>query len=184
MIRPVAVIFIAALVAGCGKSYDPAEHLTVKEQDEVMSKVIRYISKPPEGISFEERFYNAYNEYYAEQQARHRLDAWYSDGTVDYFLISRAAPSMVEKRVAIGGKLQLDQEGNVSSYEEVFRTWKMIPDSLNRKGVFLFDKMVKSESLEPYLTKNSMPEEYIEFPDDNTYFDKEARVWKTKVGGQ
>ncbi len=169
-----------ALVVGCNKSYDPDNHLTVQEQDEMMSKVIRYISKAPEGISFKERFYKAYDEYYTEQQGRHRLDAWYTHNGVHYFLISRQAPSLTDKRVATGGKLRVGANGSVLEYEEVFRTWKMIPDSLNKKGVFLFDKMVKSESLEPYLTKNSMPQEYIEFPDDNTFFDSEARAWKTR----
>lgn len=181
MMKRIVVMFVAtALLASCGSSYDPDDHLTVQEQDKMMSLVIRYISKAPDGITFEERFYKAYDEYYAEQQARHRLDAWYTNGDEHFFLVSRQAPSLVEKRVATGGKLRIGADGNLAEYEEVFRTWKMIPDSLNTRSVFLFDKMVKSESLEPYLTKNSMPVEYIEFPDDNTFFDRDARVWKTR----
>jgi len=65
-------------------------------------------------------------------------------------------------------------------YEEVFRTWKLIPDTLKRRSYMLFDKMVAGESLDKFRTKYTAPEEYIEFPDDNTWFDVNAREWKVK----
>jgi hypothetical protein len=40
--------------------------------------------------------------------------------------------------------------------------------------------MVKSETLEKYRTKWTFPDEYIEFPDDVNYYDKDAREWKLK----
>lgn len=56
-------------------------------------------------------------------------------------------------------------------------------DTLIRRGGLLFDKMVKGESLEPYVTKNSNGVEFIEFPDDNVYYDKKMRKWKSKQFG-
>ncbi|MCU0368627.1 MAG: hypothetical protein MUF39_07330, partial [Cyclobacteriaceae bacterium] len=61
-----------------------------------------------------------------------------------------------------------------------FRTWKMVPDTLAKREMILFDKFVKGESLTPYETHNSPDIEFIEFPDEQTYFDKEAKQWKTK----
>lgn len=145
-----------------------------------MWKIIRYIGRAPENLTLPERFYKGYDDHYKEQMSIHRLDAYYIDGHTHFFLISRKAPSLVDKRVATGGKMTLNDKGELTDYEEVFRTWKMTDSLQIKKSIFLFDKMVKGENLDPYLTKNSTPEEYIEFPDDYTYFDKVDRIWKKK----
>lgn len=182
--------FSSALLVGCltlvlfacSKGYDPNEWLTPQEQYDKVWKVIRYVGRAPENLTMPERFYKGYDDHYKEQMTAHRLDAYYIDGNTHYFLLSRRAPSLVEKRVATGGKMVLDDKGEVTEYEEVFRTWKQVDSVQIKKSIFLFDRMVKGETLEPYLSKNSTPEEYIEFPDDYTYFDKEERVWKKKPG--
>lgn len=141
---------------------------------------MRYIAKPPEGLTKLERFYKGYDPYYREQQSRHRMDGYYIDGETHYFVISRPAPSIHEKRVATGGRMKFDKEYNLIEYEEVFRTWKMKDADLKKKSLMLFDLMVKGESLEKYQTKYTTPEEYIEFPDDVNYYDKTEREWKQK----
>lgn len=179
------VIFLALVVtASCHESrnYNPSANLTVPKQDEVLWKVIRYMARPPEGIGMEERISSSHDAHYREQQSLHRLDAYYiDDDSTHYFLVSRIAPSLTEKRVAIGGMLHLDKKGNLSDYEEVFRTWKMPPDTLAKRSIFLFDKMVNHENLESYYTSNSGNTDYIEFPDDRTYYDKSSRMWRTKL---
>ena len=177
-----ALLFVMILLLlGCSKGYNPEDHLSVQEQYDQVWKIIRYLARAPENVSGPERFYRGYDPYYQEQASLHRLDAYFIDteGT-HFFLISRRAPSLQEKRVATGGKLRQDDAGNLTYYEEVFRTWKMPDSTLAYKSVMLFDKMVNNESLEPYLTKNSWPEEYIEFPDERTFYDVEARTWKGK----
>ncbi len=62
----------------------------------------------------------------------------------------------------------------------VSRIAPMEPDSLVKRSVFLFDKMVKGEDLEPFYSSRSGNTDYIEFPDDRTYFDTEQRIWRTK----
>lgn len=171
------------LIAGaCStkNNYQVSAHLTPQEQDEMMWKIIRYIGRAPEGLTFEERFYAPYDSVYQEQAKLHKFDAYYKKGDTHYFLVSRRAPSLVEKRVATGGRFVLNSDNKLIEYEEVFRTWKLVPDTLAKRELVLFDKFVRGESLEPYKTKNSNGIEYIEFPDDNTYFDKATRQWKTK----
>lgn len=160
-------------------NYEVSAHLTPQQQDEMMWKIIRYIGRAPEGLTFEERFYAPYDSFYREQAKLHKFDAWYTKGQTHYFLVSRRAPSLVEKRVATGGKFILI-ENKITEYEEVFRTWKLVPDTLAKREMILFDKFAKGESLEPYETRNSKGVEYIEFPDEYTYFDKATRQWKTK----
>lgn len=161
-------------------NYEVSAHLTPQQQDEMMWKIIRYIGRAPEGLTFEERFYAPYDSFYREQAKLHKFDAYYKEGNTHYFLVSRSAPSLVEKRVATGGKFILSTDNKITEYEEVFRTWKLVPDSLAKREMVLFDKFVRGESLQSYETKNSNGVEYIEFPDEYTYFDKASRQWKTK----
>jgi hypothetical protein len=74
----------------------------------------------------------------------------------------------------------VDENIRVTYYEEVFRTWKMAPDSLAKRGPLLFNKMVNGEDLVPYYSSRSGNTDYIEFPDDRTYFDTNQRIWRTK----
>jgi hypothetical protein len=173
-------IVLCAMAGACTKNkYQVDEHITPQQQDEMMWKIIHYLGRAPEGLSFEERFYAPYDSVYREQAKAHKFDAYCIKGRMHYFLVSRKAPSLVDKRVATGGKFILDNN-KISEYEEVFRTWKMVPDTLAKREMVLFDKMVKGEPLAPYETKNSNGVEYIEFPDERTYFDKGAKMWRTK----
>lgn len=145
-----------------------------------MWKIIRYVGRAPEGLTFEERFYKPYDSVYQEQAKQHKLDAYFIKGNTHYFLVSRRSPSLIDKRVASAGKFVLDDDNKITDYEEAFRTWKLVPDTLAKREMILFDAFVKGVSLAPYETKNSKGVEFIEFPDERTYFDKEFKQWKTK----
>jgi len=170
------------LVASCSfeKDYNPDKHLTVQQQDLLMERIIRYVGHAPNGITFAERFNKEFDEFYLDERRKHRLDALYDDGDSYYFLVSRGAPSLKIKRVAIGGKLQMDKDLRITYYEEIFRTWKMGPDTLIQRSLFLFDKMVSGEDLTTYYSSRSGNTDYIEFPDDRTYFDTQERIWRTR----
>jgi hypothetical protein len=178
LLKPLLFVII---VSSCNKKgYDPNEHLTLKQQDAVLWSLIRYVARQPEGLTFPERFYKGYDKYYREQQALHKLDAFYIKGDTCFFMVSRRAPSLVEKRVANAGKFVLTEKGELMYYKEVFRTFKMKPDELHKKSLFLFDRMVKNEDLSIFERSKSQ-EEYIEFPDERNYFDDKERVWKQKA---
>ncbi|NBP71274.1 MAG: hypothetical protein EBR30_13930 [Cytophagia bacterium] len=175
--------FIVLLFLSCSadRKYEVETHLDPLEREEQLWKIIRYIAKAPEGLLYEERFYPGYDSFYRHQLTRHRFEAYYIDkDRQHYFLVSRPAPSLVEKRVSTGGKMKFDEDGKLIEYEEVFRTWKMVPDTLKKRSMMLFDKMVKNEDLSPFYTKNSNGVDYIEFPDDINYYDKSGRRWRLK----
>jgi hypothetical protein len=176
-------IISIAVLASCSTSadkYNPDKNLSPQELDANLWSMIRYLGRSPEGITPPERFYPAYDSHYKEQKKFIRIDAWYKKNDTHYFLVSRIAPSVVEKRVATGGKVVFDDKGGIQEYEELFRTWKLVPDTLKKRSLFLFDKMVQGENLKPFETRYSNGIEYIEFPDDRTYFDKVERTWKVK----
>lgn len=177
------LFFVTLLLTGACRfehDYTPASHLSPERQDLLMGRIIRYMARTPDGVTPEDRLLREHDKHYDEQQRLHRLDALYTDDNTHYFLVSRIAPSLVEKRVAIGGKLTVDENFLISYYEEVFRTWKMVPDTLSRRSMFLFDKMVRGEDLLPYCSSHSGNTDYIEFPDERTYFDAERRIWRSK----
>lgn len=177
------VLFLLLLTAtACRfeKDYRPDSHMTAQQQDLFMNRVIRYMARTPDGVTPEDRLEARHDAHYAEQLRVHRLDALFAEDGEYYFLVSRPAPSLTEKRVAIAGKATVDENFRVTYYEEIFRTWKMEPDSLPRRASFLFDKMVRGEDLSPYYSSRSGNADYIEFPDDRTYFDTQRRIWRTR----
>lgn len=146
----------------------------------MLQSIIHYMGKAPENVSLAERFDTRHDEYYLDIASRHKFEHYYIDeNAIHYYLISRPAPSLYEKRVAIGGKLKLNEQHELVEYEEIFRTWKMKDEDLKVKGLLLFDWMVNQKDLSPYYRANSS-EEYIEFPDEHNYYDKTDRAWKVK----
>jgi hypothetical protein len=176
LIFTVAFVF---LQCSPGNKYDPDTSLSAAEKDKLKMTIIRYVARAPENVGPTEKFKTEYDAYYQERASLCFLEQFYQAGNTQYFLVTQPAPSLAEKRHATGGKLVLNDDGSVAEYEEVFRTWKMVPDTLKKRSYVLFDKMVKGESLEAFYTAR-MGDKYIEFPDDRTYYDKSAREWKTR----
>jgi hypothetical protein len=180
------ITLITCALAACKtkESYIPQDHLSPQQHDKVMSKIIRYVGRKPDKATDSSKFLPKHDEHYLKQVASHKLDLYFnSDGGDQFFLISRIAPSIHVKYVATGGRFKMNEKDSLIEYEEIFRTWKMPYDTLLNRAGLLFHKMVKGESLESYYTKNSGDVEYIEFPDDNVYYDKQARKWKSKQFG-
>jgi hypothetical protein len=178
--KPVIFLLFITLSACQQKDlYDPATYLTSSEKDKLIESVVRYISKPPQGVSDDAKFNASFNEYYMEKASKLKLERLYKKNETFYFLITQPAASVVEKRNATGGKLTVDRDGKIFSYEEIFRTWKMLPDTLQKRSSFLFEKMVSGEALNNYYPEIT-GDQYIEFPDERTYFNATERQWKTK----
>lgn len=161
--------------------YTPEKYLSSSEQIKVKEQIIQYLAKAPESVTTDSmRLDTVHTEYYAKQIKNHQLIAYYiSDKQEHFFLIARIAPSMEEKWVATGGMVRFGTNQEVLEYEEVFRTWKLPKDLMTERSKYLFDLMVKGENLTPYYAKTA-GFNYIEFPDDNVFFDKQSRTWKSK----
>ena len=179
----IILLGLAFLLLTCKnkQGYDPNKNLSAEDQKKFIQRIIRFAARTPESLGLGDKFDPRYDSFYLDQSSKHTMEAYIKKGEKEYFLLSRPAPSLFEKRVAIGGYVVVDKEGGVDDYEEVFRTWKMFPDTLRRRSLFLFEKMVDGESLKTWETVNSGGTEYIEFPDERTYFDKRSRSWKVKT---
>lgn len=163
--------------------YSPGRHLSKKDQIAFKERIIHYVAKAPRRVTGPEKFDPVYDEEYDRQVEGHDLIAYYIDQQKEhYFLIARIAPSIDEKWVATGGRMRYGANGEISEYEEVFRTWKLPREDLEVRGKYLFGLMVRGEDLTPYYTV-SAGFNYIEFPDEFVSYDKESRSWKSSRYG-
>ena len=160
--------------------YNPDNYLSPKQKDAIITTIVRYSAKKPANVSDKEVFNVKYDSFYLERASQMRFERYFPKDDYFYFLISQPAASLIEKRHATGGRFKLTDKGELAEYEEIFRTWKMVPDTLQLRSYLLFEKMVEGKPLEQYYTKNAKGVDYIEFPDDRTYYDVRERSWKVK----
>lgn len=157
-------------------------HLNTNEEvDDFKKLLIRDIGRLPKKANHNNKKESKFDEHYMELTNRHDLIFYYPSKASDtiYFAMSRIAPSLYEKKVAIGGKVILNEKKEITFLEETFRTFKMPVDELATKTEELFLKMVNHENLKSYEYKNSKPDEYIEFPDEFTSYNTKLRKWET-----
>ena len=172
---------VSCLIA-CGpkvEDFSAEKSLSKEAQDSLKFLISRYIGKLPGKADHATKFDPSFDAYYQNIATQH--DLWYYskvESTGDeYFLATRIAPSLYEKRVAIGGRLLRNDQDSILQYEELFRTYKMKIPELEEKAAMLFEKMIEKEDLSPFYFENSKGVEYIEFPNEEVKFDVKARRW-------
>jgi hypothetical protein len=182
MIKNIAYALLILIAVACSGG-----NTTVSNQIDTLSeqqirvfqeKLIRYIGKMPSQATVNTRFHSMFNEHYESLLQDHQMHAYYKNaGGKEYFLITRTAPSIKVKRVALGGFVVFDDKGEIKELAEIFRTWKKEPEELMPIAEMLFAKMVKGEDLSAYYPENSGDNEIIEFPNAETYYSIEKRTW-------
>lgn len=177
-------ILIFILLLSCNKEqpeFQVSNYLSLQEQNEILSKIVRYSEKPAPGADHTTKFNSEFSDYYDLALDENKFLAYYVDNdSTHYFLIARKARSVTPMKEGIAGKLKLDDKRNFAYYEEVFRTWKMPEDSLNHKGIELFRIMKEGGDLSKYGPKYKA-DRYIEFPDNRFHFDIKNRRWRDNL---
>lgn len=182
LLRTSLILLLSLLAAvACNKSAnDGLDHsLTEKESQQLLRKLIPYSAKLPEGLHYTTRFDSKLDPFYSKEVTRYKLEYYYLSTTdsFNYFLISRPASSLYEKRVGIAGKFKIDEKGAIINYEESFWTFKMKPGELEKKFSTLFRDYIEGKDLSKYQSQN-IKEEWIEFPDQNYFYDRKEQKWK------
>ena len=180
----IILIFIMAMISSCGNHFSQEKlavenSFNVEEAENFNYQIIRHMGKLPGKADHTTKFDEKFDDHYLKLAKAHSLELYYNDKKTgeEFFLITRIAPSIKLKKVAICGKLKKNDSGIITHYEEIFRTWKMEPNELKEKSYMLFLKVLKNETLTPYYPENSGEDEWIEFPNENVYFDIEKRLW-------
>jgi hypothetical protein len=159
-------------------NYEPSTYLTETESSELLKNLIPYSAKLPKGYDCTRKFDPALDSFYIQEIKKYKLEKYFftEKDSSHYFLISREAPSLYEKRIAIVGKYQKNKSGNIVNYEEAFWTFKMKLPELAQKGEILFHEYVLGNDLSKYLPGKS-DEEWIEFPDAHSQYNKTEQRW-------
>lgn len=175
--------FITLLAFSCqnNKAYQVDNQLSVEEQLNFKNAIIRYVAPVPKKATYETRFEERFDDFYEDQVEKHQFDFYFYDEKSgrQYFSLSRVAPSLYEKKVAVTGYVVLDDKNDILDYEEIYRTWKMKPEELSKKNLVLFETLVTGGDLSPYYIENN-EEEWIEFPDAKVAYDKVNRKWELR----
>lgn len=173
--------FLSIVFQACNNNVEienQVEKLSKQEVYDFKKSLIRYVAKLPTEISQKTKFESYFDDYYEEQIPKFDLEKYYKskDGK-EFFLFTRIAPSIKLKKVAIGGYVKFDENGEVLQLNEVFRTWKKEPEELSPVAYMLFEKMIAGKDLSMYYPENSGEEEIIEFPNSEVYYDTTNFYW-------
>lgn len=185
----ILLICFAFLLVNCNtKEKEPLviaseNYLNETEMDSFKSKIIRYVGRLPRRGDHTNKFENRFDDHYKELVSLHDLKYYYPDAAADsdttYFLLTRIAPSLYLKKVAIAGKIVVNDNNEISYFEETFRTFKMEEPILMEKSETMFTDLINKKDLSQYEFVNTIPEEYIEFPDEFTSYDSDIRQWSS-----
>lgn len=177
MIKYCWILLVFSFSSCMSRNYSP-DQLAAEQQEQTLYEMVRYFGKlPKKGADHENKFEEKFDPYYKLHAKEHQLIAYHkSSGGKEYLLLKKVAPSRFEKFFATGIEVIRDDKGDITFYNEVFRTWRLAEPEYSQKSNMLFDKMVKGEDLTPYYTHNTN-EEYIEFPDRTYAFDTKSRRW-------
>lgn len=180
-----SLLFVSLSFWACQNNrndYNPSTYLNNTEQDTFKYEIVRFADRLAKRAKEDNKFDPKFDEEYQRKASVMKLDKYYvheSDGYI-YFQVSRLAPSIHEKYVATGGRFKKNSEEQITEYEEIYRTWKMEKSELDKKTDLFFDYMVKGKDLSPYYTANIGDTEHIEFPDHQTFFNRELRRWEMR----
>ena len=127
-------IFYLLIIISCQKQIDinPQTYLNTNEIEQLKYQSARYYSQLNEKSNHENKFNQNFDEHYKKEAKKHQLLYYFKEKNTnyEYFALTRIAPSLKIKKVAIVGKL-LRKNNKIIEYEEKFRTWKMPENELN-----------------------------------------------------
>jgi hypothetical protein len=180
------ILVFSALVIGLSSCNQTTNYrieeaqLSQEKQTETIKGIIRYLGKMPDKATPSSRTSEIFDTHYEKELKKYKLTHYYLDkqNNRQYFVCIRRAPSIKEKFVATAGYFVLE-DNTIVDYEESFRTWKMEMDELLPKVDLLFGKYLKGYDLSMYYPENSGDEDYIEFPNSESFYVKEERAWKS-----
>ena len=145
----------------------------------LLKEMVHYTSKLAPEATQNTKFSPRFDWYYDRAVKECEIAYCHTMAAGEYdLLVIRDVPSVTPMKDAISIHAKVNAD-TISEYEEVFRIWKMPKDTLLKRGLFLFDRMVKREDLSLYYSKFQQ-DRFIEFPDDRFTFDKQTRKWRDR----
>ena len=177
-------IFIFSIIAliffSCGNNsaeYDPLNTFDASQRDSLLTDLITYIYVKPSGADQQTKFSSEFRQRYVEQLPkfkwlRHHLE----ESGEHYFYLIRPARNVHGHKRGVCGKFRLDEAGKIIDFEELFNTPMIPEEEAVKKGEEMFAWLVKKGDFKKYY----LNKEYIEFPDERSFYDKKLLEWSYK----
>lgn len=147
--------------------------LTASLQKELLTDLIVRIYKRPPGSSKETRFEDQFRNWYVDKLPQFDWMAHKYDNGTHFFLIKRPARNIHQHVRTVGGIFQLNENNEITYFQEVFNT-PMLPENEARvKGAIIFNNWMETGSIEKYYNQ----QEFIEFPNYRTYYNLNTMEW-------
>ena len=164
-------------LAACNTSdrYDMGTYYNAHEKDALLASIISYIYTAPDYTEMKDRFKPEHRNFYGELTSKFVIKKFYvaNDGT-HYFFLLRPAPRADENR-GVGGYFKRGKNFELTGFREVFVTPLLPTAEAEKRGSFLFEKMVEGKVAE-YLKMKS----YVQWPNELSKYDTTTYEWKLR----
>jgi len=160
--------------------YKPEKYWNTSQQDSLLFKLMRYITKPPKRVNPHDKFDPIYDSYYKDRVIAYQLDKYYisSQDNYHYYLVSRTvANEQIDGIMGIGGRFIPGENGDFIVFEEIFRTFVFNIHDYKTKSAVLFKAMIKDGNVERFHT-DRVKEKFVQFPDKLYRYNREKRKWE------
>jgi len=181
-INALIILSLTLLFANCKKTtvqdqflisnYIPAELI-----DSLKTDIVTYMGVKPRNADWETRHDPRHRPFYIESSKNYEIYRYYVNETGDHFFyIIRPARHIDGNRRAIGGTLRLDEDFNITWYEEIFVTHVFDEGLLREMADEFFPKLIENTIGETI--KN---DKRVEWPDDRLKYDVVKKEWRYDV---
>ncbi len=178
----IIVITLISLLA-CKPSQNFKQNLP---STQLMDSLLPFIAKRPDSSASMNRFDTTFKSYYLQQKQLKQYQfthAFVAENGYEYVMVKRLEPSLKHNKfsaVCVRFKRLTNGQLDVSTYEELFWTWKMLPELLLEKSDVLFEQAIQEKDLSAYQPEHS-DGEWIEFPGNGVVYDKVNQTWVSKA---
>jgi len=173
------LFFLSLIVVSCKNKFNVNAYHNNRQRDSLLVDIITFIYVRAPQSNSQTRFDPQFRKYYVAQLGKFQFEKYFVDqrGT-HYFYLIRPARSASGSMRGVGGKFRLDVKGRITSFEEIFNTPAATLPILQERGAELFSHLINRGHIDDYLKHP----DYIEWPDQMTYYDTLQHEWRIKPG--
>lgn len=173
------ILWFSFCIFSCGDKYDVDTYFEKGDKDSLLTDIITYVYVRPQYAEWNTRFDPKFRTYYVTQLGKFRFERYYRDDKgMHYYYLIRPARSAQGNIRGVGGTFKLNEDGKIIWFREVFNTPVAALPQLQERGQELFIRMVKTGNIDDYIKHP----DYIEWPNDMTYYDTLRHEWLIKPG--
>ncbi len=176
------ILSLAFLFSNCKKAtnknqYNINNYIPAEIIDTLKTDIVTYMGVKPRNADWETRHDPQYRPFYIEGSKNYEIYMYFVNENGDHFFyMIRPSRHIEGNRRAIGGKLRLDENFNITWYEEVFVTHVFDEELLREMADVFFPKLIDNSIRESIENDNR-----IEWPDVRLKYDIVKKEWRYDV---